>query len=115
MRLNHQQGSAGEYAALAFLEAQGCKLIARNWHCPFGEIDLIVKHGKILVFVEVRYRRSNAFGGAAASITPAKLAKLSRSIDYYLQTHKLGNPSCRLDAVLIEGNQTPRWLTNITG
>ncbi len=115
MRLNHKQGCAGEDAALAFLQAQGCTLVARNWHCPFGEIDLIVKHGKILVFVEVRYRKSRAFGGAAASITPAKLAKLSRSIDYYLQTHKLNNIPCRLDAVLIEGSSTPVWMANITG
>ncbi|WP_312266673.1 YraN family protein [Neisseria sp.] len=115
MRLNHKQGCAGEDAALAFLQAQGCKLIARNWHCPFGEIDLIVKHGKILVFVEVRYRRSQAFGGAIASITPAKLAKLNRTIDYYLQTRQPGNIPCRLDAVLIEGDSPPVWLTNITG
>lgn len=43
MRLNHKQGEAGEDAALAFLQSQGCTLLARNWHCAYGEIDLIVK------------------------------------------------------------------------
>ena len=55
MRLNHKQGVAGEDSALAFLLSQGCKLIARNWHCAYGEIDLIVKNGNMILFVEVKY------------------------------------------------------------
>ena len=58
MRLNHKQGVAGEDAALAFLLSQGCKLIARNWHCAYGEIDLIVKNGNMILFVEVKYRKN---------------------------------------------------------
>ncbi|UOO82349.1 YraN family protein [Uruburuella testudinis] len=115
MRLNHQQGAAGEDAALHFLQAQGCKLLARNWHCPFGEIDLIVKSGNTILFVEVKYRKSKGFGGAAYSITPAKLAKLQRSVEHYLQQQHLTNTPCRLDAVLIEGDAAPHWLQNITG
>lgn len=115
MRLNHKQGSAGEDAALAFLESQGCRLVGRNWHCPFGEIDLIVKQGNMLVFVEVKYRKSASFGGAAASITPAKLGRLERSIKHYLQTEKAGGTPCRLDAVLIQGAAAPVWIQNITG
>ena len=53
MRLNHKQGVAGEDAALAFLLSQGCKLVARNWHCAYGEIDLIVKKGNMIQFVVV--------------------------------------------------------------
>ncbi|MDO4642085.1 MAG: YraN family protein [Neisseria sp.] len=115
MRLNHKTGAAGEDAALAFLQAQGCKLVARNWHCAFGEIDLIVKQGKILLFVEVKYRKNGAYGGAVASITQAKLAKLTRSVEHYLQTQTTGNMPCRLDAVLIEGDMAPVWIQNITG
>nr|WP_257391914.1 YraN family protein [Neisseria meningitidis] len=48
MRLNHKQGEAGEDAALAFLQSQGCTLLARNWHCAYGEIDLIVKNGGMI-------------------------------------------------------------------
>ena len=65
MRLNHPQGQAAEDAALAFLQGQGCRLIERNRHCPHGEIDLIMESGGVLLFVEVKYRKSVAFGGAA--------------------------------------------------
>lgn len=66
MRLNHKQGTAGEDAALAFLQSQGCTLLARNWHCAYGEIDLIVKNGGMILFVEVKYRKTN---GSAARHT----------------------------------------------
>ena len=70
MRLNHPSGQAAEDTAAHFLEKQGCRIIARNWHCPFGEIDLIAEQSGTLLFVEVKYRRSAAFGGTAYSITP---------------------------------------------
>ena len=115
MRLNHKQGAAGEDAALAFLQSQGCRLLARNWHCPYGEIDLIVKNGVTILFVEVKYRSSSRFGGAAYSISASKLLKLQRSVEYYLQQHRLTDIPCRLDAVLIQGNSPPEWIRNITG
>ncbi|MCF7521893.1 YraN family protein [Neisseria sp. ZJ106] len=115
MRLTHKQGVAGEEAAWAFLQQQGCKLVARNWHCPFGEIDLIVKNGNTIVFVEVKYRNSNRFGGAAYSISAAKLLKMQRSAEYYLQQNGLTQANCRLDAVLIQGAASIEWLKNITG
>lgn len=115
MRLNHKQGQAGEDRALAFLQAQGCRLLARNWHCPFGEIDLVMKQGGTLLFVEVKYRSGSGFGGAAASIGAAKLGKLTRSAQYYLQQHDLHDADCRLDAVLIQGEGEPVWLQNLTG
>lgn len=58
MRLNHKQGAAAEDAALAFLLGKGYSLLARNWHCAYGEIDLIVKNGSTIVFVEVKYRKT---------------------------------------------------------
>lgn len=114
MRLNHPQGVAAEETAWQWLKQHGCRLLARNWHCPFGEIDLIVLHGKVLVFVEVRYRKNQRFGGANYSINAAKLAKLQRSAECYLQQHPT-RCACRIDAVLIHGQQAPQWLHNITG
>ena len=114
MKLNHPKGQAGEDRALAFLQQQGCTLIARNWHCKMGEIDLIMRLGELLLFIEVKYRKNNRFGGTAYSITPSKLRKIQNTAAYYLQL----NPhtgGCRIDAVLIEGNAQPQWLTNITG
>ena len=115
MRLNHKQGAAAEDAALAFLLDKGCSLLARNWHCAYGEIDLIDKNGGMIVFVEVKYRKNRGFGGAAYSISPSKLLKLQRSVEYYLQKHGLNHAPCRLDAVLIEGDGQPEWIQNITG
>ncbi len=113
MKLNHPTGQAAEDRALAFLLQQGGELVARNWHCRYGEIDLIVKLDNKLLFVEVKFRKSNAFGGAPYSITPNKLAKLQRSVEYYLQINQL-NVSWRLDAILLQGNQPPQWIKNIS-
>lgn len=114
MKLNHPSGQAAEQRALQFLQQQGGQLIAQNWHCPHGEIDLIMQFDAMIVFVEVKFRRTRAFGGAAHSITASKLAKLQKSIAYYLQTHHINQP-CRLDAVLLQGTAAPEWLINITG
>lgn len=113
MKPTHPSGMAAEQAALLFLEQQGCELIERNWHCPYGEIDLIVRQNGVWLFIEVKYRKNRFFGGAMYSITPQKMAKLQRSVEYYLQSYP--NTPCRLDAVLIEGNQPPIWIHNITG
>lgn len=115
MKLNHAVGQEAEDRALAFLLQQGCELVARNWHCVYGEIDLIVKQKQQWVFVEVKYRKNTQFGGAAYSITPKKLAKLQRSLMLYLQQNQLNNVACRLDAVLLQGNAEPQWIQNITG
>jgi putative endonuclease len=63
-------GQAAESRAEAFLKTQGLTLVARNWRCRFGEIDLVMQDGSTLVFVEVRLRSRSDFGGAAASVTP---------------------------------------------
>lgn len=113
MKLNHPQGQAAEDQALAYLQQQGCQLIARNWHCKHGEIDLIMRSGCLLLFIEVKYRKNNRYGGAAYSITPSKLRKLQTTAELYLQQHP-HNGACRIDALLIEGNLPPQWIQNIT-
>ncbi|WP_314253136.1 YraN family protein [Eikenella halliae] len=114
MRLNHAAGQAAEDTAAGYLKKQGCRILARNWHCRYGEIDIIAEQGGVYLFVEVRQRRSQSFGGAAASITPVKLAKLSRSAETWLQQNAPNQP-CRIDAVLIEGDRPPQWLKDIGG
>lgn len=115
MKLNHPIGQAAEQQALNFLKAQGCQLLERNWHCPFGEIDLIMRQNKTLLFIEVKYRKNQHYGGAIYSISPTKLNKLQKSIEYYLQQNHYQHLPCRLDAILIEGNSPPQWITNLTG
>ena len=94
-----QRGDDAETLAADYLEAQGLSLLQRNYHCRFGEIDLVMKQGGMIVFVEVRRRSHTAFGGAAASITASKQQKLIRTAEHFLQQH--GNAACRFDAILM--------------
>ena len=109
------RGVESEAMAAAFLEGRGLTLVVRNYRCRLGEIDLVARDGATTVFVEVRKRASSAFGGAAASITSKKRAKLIRAARHYLSRLR-DVPQCRFDALLIEG-QPPRveWIRNAFG
>ncbi len=108
-------GALAEDAAADFLTGRGLRLLARNYHCRFGEIDLIMTEGHTLVFVEVRYRRSKSFGGAVESITAAKREKLLRAARHYLAALK-EFPACRFDAVLLSGDTKElEWIQNAFG
>jgi putative endonuclease len=95
------QGQQAEDLALAHLQKQGLKLLARNYRCKGGEIDLIMQDGKTLVFVEVRYRKSARFGGALESVTAIKQARLIHCASHYLARHGLNTPA-RFDVVALE-------------
>ena len=106
------RGDAAENLAAEFLQRAGLTLVARNFRCRLGEIDLIARDGKTLVFVEVRMRSSDRFGGAAASITAAKRKKLLRTARYYL-AGVARPPACRFDALLVNGRDNSiEWLKN---
>ncbi|TCJ16078.1 YraN family protein [Parasulfuritortus cantonensis] len=106
-------GKAAEDAAADYLLRQGLRPVARNWRCRGGEIDLIMRDGDVLVFVEVRARKDARFGGAAASITATKQARLLHAARLYLAG--LGAPPpCRFDAVLFEGDRLV-WLKDAFG
>ncbi len=80
----HIIGAAAEELACQFLQAQGCTLIAQNVHTAYGEIDLIMQQGQTLLFVEVRARKNEHFGGAAGSVTRAKMRKIWQTADFWL-------------------------------
>ncbi|MGZ8251490.1 MAG: YraN family protein [Methylophilaceae bacterium] len=105
-------GSAAEQLAADYLQQQGLTMIACNYRCKFGEIDLVMREAKTLVFVEVRLRSNPRFGNAAASITPAKQQKIARTAEHYLQQH--GNSACRFDAVVMDKADTHNieWIRN---
>jgi putative endonuclease len=104
-------GQTAESRAAAFLQAHGLRLVARNWRCRFGEIDLVMQDGAILVFIEVRLRSRSDFGGAAASVTPAKQKKLLAAARQYLTTLNT-LPPCRFDVVALSGSASPEWIRN---
>ena len=108
------RGDAVEAAALAHLQARGLRLISRNAAARGGEIDLVMTDGDALVFVEVRYRASDAFGGGAASVDAGKRLRLVRAAQAFLQRHpEHADAPCRFDVVAASGDPaTPvlEWL-----
>ncbi|MCC7486963.1 MAG: YraN family protein [Burkholderiales bacterium] len=101
--------------AHAFLEARGLTIVARNYRCRFGEIDIVARDGAATVFVEVRARASDAFGGAAASITASKRRRLLAAARHYLGRRGAGTP-CRFDVVLVSGPAARiEWITDAFG
>ncbi len=110
------EGTAAERVAATFLKSHGLKLLETNYRCRFGEIDLILRDGDMLVFAEVRLRTSSNFGGAAASITAQKREKLLKAARHYLSSSKK-TPRCRFDAVLLNGmsERDIQWIKNAFG
>ena len=103
-------GLEGEQRAERFLRAQGLALVARNYRCRHGEIDLVMRQGGTLVFVEVRRRSGTGFGGAAASVDLRKQKRLIAAARHYLAGLGGEPPPCRFDVVAIEGAGAPQWL-----
>jgi len=100
-----QKGALAEKYAENYLIQQGLIFIERNYSCKCGEIDLIMKDQSALVFVEVRYRKNNVFGGALASINRKKQLKMVRTAQYYLSyKEKCAKIESRFDVVSIEGS-----------
>ena len=103
------RGREAEARAAAYLQSQGLRILARNWRCRFGELDLVAADAATIVFAEVRSRASRAFGGAAASIDYAKRRKLIAAANLFLSARGLDAP-CRFDALLIEGDGGIEWV-----
>lgn len=104
-------GAAAEKQAERFLKKQGLRIIARNYKTPGrggGEIDLIAQDGDTLVFVEVRQRSRQDYGGAAASVGRTKQKHLRFAAQRYLQSLST-LPPCRFDVLAVDGEQI-EWL-----
>ncbi len=114
-------GSEAERFARSFLEQQGLTFIMQNYRCRTGEIDLIMRDGDELVFVEVKYRSNSQHGSAIEFFHPSKKRKFESAVMHYMQDKEF-NPSVvphRIDLVGIEGNgqgqqqQNINWLKSI--
>ncbi len=121
MKASHlKQGEDAEAACCRYLKSQGLKLLSTNFSCRAGEIDIIMLDKKMLVFVEVRFRKNNLFGGGLESITPSKQLKLRKTAEFYLQQNTQYK-NARFDVVsMSKNNQTSDnkqpysfdWITN---
>ena len=105
------KGRLGEEQALAYLQDNGLTLVERNFRCKTGEIDLLMLDQGVLVFVEVRKRSNVFYGGAAASVTAAKQAKLRLAAQVFLSRYD-NVPACRFDVVAIDAGYID-WLKNV--
>ncbi len=108
-------GERAEHLAQEYLEQKGLNLVSNNYRCRRGEIDLIMRDGNFLVFIEVRYRKNDVFGSGAESVTLQKQRRLLTAAKHYLQSEKLDEDiSCRFDVISISGQYNPQidWIVN---
>lgn len=92
----------GEALALWWLRIKGYRLEARNWRCALGELDLVMRHGDVVVFVEVKTRNSLKAGLPENAVSPSKQAQLVRVARAYLFHRRGPLPVCRFDVVAVE-------------
>ncbi|HXF57330.1 MAG TPA: YraN family protein [Actinomycetota bacterium] len=88
-------GRAGEEAALAHYLRSGYRLLARNWRCPLGEVDLVLARGPVVVFCEVKARRGSRLGGAHEAVTWRKQRKLRQLAEAFLASGAAGRDEGR--------------------
>lgn len=95
-------GELLEEVAAKFLTAHKVRILERNFRCKLGEIDIIAQDNQCLIFAEVRFRKSNAYGSAAESVTLSKQQKIIRTAQFYLQNRDWAQKvSCRFDVIAI--------------
>jgi putative endonuclease len=112
--LAQRVGRSAERHAERHLRAAGLETLARNWHCRGGELDLVMRDGSELVFVEVRRRKQGAFGGGLESIDAGKRRRLIHAAETYLARERCV-PPCRIDVVAIDeidGTLHIEWIRN---
>lgn len=102
-------GAEKERLAESFLLDQGLRLVARNHRCRYGELDLIMRDAAVLVFVEVRFRRSTHFGSPAATVDARKQRRLITTAKHYLQAHPTPL-ACRFDVIAMSGDNQIEWI-----
>ncbi len=102
-------GVIGEELAYHFLSGKGYKILLKNYECALGEIDLVAKEKGALVFIEVKTRRSEAFGSPLDSITHQKRHQIVKTAQYYLKRYGIKDVACRFDvvSVLMPRDQEP--------
>lgn len=107
------KGKLAEQHAQHYLEHQGLKIIDTNYHCAFGEIDLIMQDKNHLVFVEVRSRVPQGYGNALESVSRSKQLKIIKTAEHYLMTNENHQSQfCRFDIVTIENKNDINWYQN---
>lgn len=109
-------GAHFEELAAAYLEAQGFVILERNYRCRQGEIDLVAREKETVVFVEVKYRRGNAYGAPEEAVHAAKQQRIRRVAQWYLLEQQLpAETCCRFDVVAVDGDDSLTHYRNAFG
>lgn len=112
-------GAKGEDLALDHLKKIGYRFIDRNFSCPLGEIDLIVKDKKTVVFVEVKTRKSTRHGSPAEAVTPWKLKSIIKTAHWFQSLNPKLPKRIRIDVIALEnkidGSFDLKHIKNVTG
>jgi len=109
--MDHRQtlGKLGEDLACSELERRGYAILHRRHRARFGEIDIVARHGEDIVFVEVKARVGDRYGGGAEAVTALKQRRVAQLAADYLSRHRLHDRRCRFDVVTVDlGGDTPR-------
>lgn len=106
-------GSRYEEEAARFLQSRGLRILERNYHSRYGELDIIAEtpDGTIAA-VEVKYRKSMAYGDPAEAVDFRKQLRMARSLQCYVMQHGLHDRDLRFDVIAICGTEGPRWIPN---
>ena len=102
MNSKMRRGRAGEDLAVDYLVKKGYRILDRNYRYGHGEIDIVAEDGSVLVFVEVKARRSKQYGEPEDAITFRKRALLRRTADGYIYEHNIEDKDCRFDVVAVD-------------
>ena len=109
-------GTGNEELACNYLISKGCRIIARNFRCRQGEIDIIAKDGAYLCFIEVKFRKDDGFGEPQEAVNVSKQRKISRVSRFYLYSKKVSfDIPIRYDVIAVslnEGSYTFKWIKN---
>jgi putative endonuclease len=103
-------GKKSEQVAARELRRMGYEIIEMNFRCREGEIDIVAREGDTVIFCEVKARRSDKFGTALEGVTPAKIAKLRKAAEVYINKNRLEKVDARFDVVAIDEERGERKL-----
>ncbi|MBU0614396.1 YraN family protein [Patescibacteria group bacterium] len=107
-------GNKSEQRAARFLKSKGLRIITRQYRTRFGEIDIIARQGKEIVFVEVKARKTNEFGYPEEAVNKNKIKKIIEAGFFYLQETKQENVPWRIDVIAVDAYNDIKHLTNIS-
>lgn len=104
-------GERSEQRACDYLLQQGLRMVTKNFRCQYGELDIVMRDGNMLVIVEVRFRKSNKYGGALASITSKKQARIIATTQHYMLQNNCRD-AVRFDVILLSNDAAINWIQN---